>query len=370
MKKISGKLVTKIGILFLTALVGIAGGFALRGHETMASDASGSAQAVSTPDTPLAIVQTVPVRRKQISREIAAYGTVLPAPAGVRILSVPFKAEILAIYVREGRRILRGENLFEVRPSPGEMLGIKTAGAAYKTAEKLLQKTEEQVRLKLATREDLIHARQAFEEAKFRLKSLEKRGIAERVVIHSPADGIVSHVLVKSGDRLSAGASILEVTPRGAVEVRLGGEPEDFPFIHPGYPVVITPVNRPGIHEISGTVRSVSRIINPSTRLLDVFVTVPPSSPLLLNEYVRGRIRMKTEEGLVVPRSAVLREGDQSFLFTVANHRAVKHQVSVGLENGDEIEIMAKDLAPGGLVVTLGNYELKDGMAVRVEGRP
>jgi len=31
------------------------------------------------------------------------------------------------------------------------------------------------------------------------------------------------------------------------------------------------------------------------------------------------------------------------------------------------MEVMGEDLRPGELVVTLGNYELKDGMAVKVD---
>lgn len=336
------------------------------------SDASAPSPATSTAENretgPVASVQTVPIRKQEISEEITAYGTVLSSPNRVRTLSVPFEADIQAIHVREGQPVSRGEDLFEVRPSPNTLLAMKTAKTAYETARSLLQRTRERVSLKLATGQELLQAKQTFREAQLRWKSLRRRGVADRVVIRSQTDGMVSHLFEKVGARISAGGPVMEIIPRDSLEVGLGTELEELPLIRSGQKVSIRAVNRPAQEPIAGTVRTVSKRINPSTRLLDVFVTIPSSSPLLLNEYVKGRIMVKSREGLVVPRSSVLREGNESILFTIKNNRAVKHRVTIGLETGKYVEISAKDLSLGDLVVTLGNYELKDGMSVRMKG--
>jgi membrane fusion protein (multidrug efflux system) len=316
----------------------------------------------------VASVKTVPIRKQEISEEITAYGTVLSAPTRVETLSVPFEAEIQTIHVTEGQPVSRHERLFEVRPSPDVMLEIKRAKASYKTAKDLLQRTEEQVRLKLATGQELLQARQVFQEAHLRLKSLERRGVAERTVIRSQFDGMVSHLFEKVGARVSAGAPVLEIVPQDSLQVDLGVELEDRSLIHPGQKVAIRAVNRPAQEPITGTVRSISKMVNPSTRLLDLFVTIPSPSSFLLNEYVKGRIAVAGREALVVPRSAVLREGDHWTLFTVKDRRAVRHEVSVGFKTLTGVEVLSKDLSPGDPVVVMGNYELKDGMAVSVEG--
>ncbi len=186
-------------------------------------------------------------------------------------------------------------------------------------------------------------------------------------MVHSPVDGVITHVFEQSGARIAAGTDVMEISPRNSVEVRLGLEPEDLSRIRTGHKVRVTPVNRPEVGAISGTVRSVSKIVNPSTRLLDIRVTIPSPSLLLLNEYVRGRILLKSRKGLVVPRSSVLREGNESILFTIKNNRAIKHRVTVGLKTRKDVEIEAKSLSPQDSVVAVGNYELKDGMAVRQE---
>jgi hypothetical protein len=100
---------------------------------------------------------------------------------------------------------------------------------------------------------------------------------------------------------------------------------------------------------------------------VQIFVAVPASANFLLSEYVAGKIAVASAEGLVVPRSAVLPEEDRYVLFTIEQNRAKEHHVEVGLQNDREIEVIAPDLHPDDLAVILGNYELKDGMAVSVE---
>ena len=79
---------------------------------------------------------------------------------------------------------------------------------------------------------------------------------------------------------------------------------------------------------------------------------------------------MASAQGLIVPHSAVLPEGRGHSLFTIKDNRAVKHLVQVGLRNDKEVEIKGAGLQAGESVVVLGNYELKNGMAVKVEAAP
>jgi membrane fusion protein (multidrug efflux system) len=54
-------------------------------------------------------------------------------------------------------------------------------------------------------------------------------------------------------------------------------------------------------------------------------------------------------------------------VFTVANNRAVRHTVKIGAGNPKEVQLIAEDLREGDPVVTVGNYELEDGMAVEIK---
>jgi membrane fusion protein (multidrug efflux system) len=129
-------------------------------------------------------------------------------------------------------------------------------------------------------------------------------------------------------------------------------------------------VNVPGESTISGRIRKISRSVNPSTRLIDVFVLLPSSTDFLLGEMVVGTIAIASARGWVVPRSCVLPADGRFVLYTVKDGRASRHIVDVGLENEKEVEVFSKDLQAGDRVVALGNYELSDGMSVQVVGSP
>jgi len=94
---------------------------------------------------------------------------------------------------------------------------------------------------------------------------------------------------------------------------------------------------------------------------------LPEGTKLLLDSYVRGEIQRTEKDALVVPRSAVLPNESREYeVFTVENSRAVKHAVKIGAENPKEVQVIAEDLHEGDPVITVGNYELEDGMAVEI----
>jgi membrane fusion protein (multidrug efflux system) len=150
--------------------------------------------------------------------------------------------------------------------------------------------------------------------------------------------------------------------------VKVGVEAEDLSAAREGASITILPVNDPTTSKVEGSIRLVTRRIDPTTRLVDVYVALPQGTKLLLDQYVRGEIQRTENDALVVPRSAVLPNESREFeLFTVINGHAVRHTVKIGVENPEEIQVIADDLHPGDSVVTVGNYELEDGMAIEIK---
>jgi len=81
---------------------------------------------------------------------------------------------------------------------------------------------------------------------------------------------------------------------------------------------------------------------------------------------VRARIIRSTHAGAVaVPRSAVLYEGDETYLYVAAGGKAERRVVQVGLKDGERVEVVG-GLKVGEQVVTVGNNELSDAMAIQV----
>ena len=305
---------------------------------------------------PVARVEVTPIKKETIMETISAYGTVAPEPGAVETVSVPFESRIRQIPVSEGQRISKGDMLLEIVPSPAAKLKMEQAQKAYTSAQQKLRKVKERVDLKLATKGELLAAEEAFQQAGLQLKSLKQRGIGREKQIRSKSSGIVYKVHVEQGSVMPAGSPLVEIVPQDHIEVHLGVEQEDADRLKEGQPVLLSLVNISPSPEVSGHIRT-------------IFVSLVSADGFILGGYVRGKIVVASKKAMVVPRSAVLPEDDHYVLFIVKNGRALKRIVTPGLENHTRIEVTGSRLNLGDLVVSLGDYELKDGMAVRTEVR-
>jgi membrane fusion protein (multidrug efflux system) len=340
--------------------------FVYEGH---ASDraVSKSNSAKTDSNGPVASVQTVPLKKGTIMEHIVVYGSVIAAPGALQTVSIPFESQVLSIMVNEGQKVSKGDTLLKIQPSPDTMLQLNQAKNAYELAKLTDHQVESQHNLKLATNEQVLQAKQVLDQAKLRLESMKNRGIDGKRKITSRVGGLIKKIHVQEGSIVAAGNAIMDIVAQNRVEVLLGVEPEDIERVQTGQAVSLTRVNAPASPEVTGKVRRISYAINPTTRLVDVFIELTSPVGFLLGESIEGKIVMTSAEGLIVPRSAVLPEGNRYVLFTVKHGRAVKHTVEIGIENAKEYQVMGKDLQAGEDVVVLGNYELTNGMPVTTE---
>jgi membrane fusion protein (multidrug efflux system) len=333
------------------------------------SQSRGSKAKVSGPNTsgPVATVKVIELRRETISAGISAYGEVVPAPGAIRVVSVPYESQVRHVMVSSAQKISKGERIIEIGLSPDTSLRLDEAQNDYEVSREGLKHMKELFELKLATNNQLLQARQKFEQADLRLKSLKQRGVKGNRVISAGVTGLVHKVYVQDGTIVPAGNPLLEIVAQDRLEVRLGVESGDAARLSSGRQVSLYSVNKPAKKAVTGSIRKISQAVNPSTRLVDVFVSLPGPGGFLLGEYVVGSIQMASSYGMVVPRSAVLPEKGKHVLYTVRNRHAVRHVVKVGIESGNRVEVSGGGLKPGDSAVILGNYELKDGMAVKME---
>jgi membrane fusion protein, multidrug efflux system len=316
----------------------------------------------------VAQIKTVPIRTGVMTAYITSYGAVIPAPGALRSVSVPFQSQVVKIMVSNGQKVSRGNRLLIIKPSPDTRLKLEQAQQDLETARQALKDVERRFALKLATNAQILKARLNLRQAQLRVASMKKRGIGPPRILAAPVDGLIKKVFVQEGAIVGAGRPLAEIVGQDRLEVRLGVEPDDIARVKDGQPVAVTHVNVPALAPVMGHVRKVSYGVNPNTRLVDVFVSLPSTANFLLGESVAGKIAVARSHGLIVPRSAVLPAVRGAYsLFTIANGKAVKHLVQVKIENDREVQLAGKGLQAGEPVVVVGNYELKDGMAVKVQ---
>jgi len=317
---------------------------------------------------PVAQVQVAKVERKTIAQAIIAYGSVIAQPGKTHSVSVAFETRVGHILVAPGQFVQENDPLTEIEPSPAAQLQFQQAKNAAEAAQKEFKQTQERFNLKLATNQDLSAAEKTARDTEAQLTALQRAGAGGDNRIHADMAGVIAKVNVQDGQIVAPGSPLVEIVAENEIEVKLGVEAEDLSAAQDGAPVTIFPVNDPTAQQVEGSVRLVTRRIDPATRLVDVYVALPEGTKLLLDGYVRGEIQRTEKDALVAPRAAVLpNEAREYEVFTVANNHAVRHSVKIGLENPNEVQVIGGDLHENDAVVTVGNYELEDGMAVEIQ---
>jgi len=320
----------------------------------------------SSEQSPVEKVKVITLVRGTIQEELIAYGTVITAIGKTRIFSVPFESQVQEVMVTAGQNVDANTPMIRISPSPDAILQLAQARAERDSAKSNLELTTEQTNLKLATRQDLLAAQLKYDAAHLNVTSLEQKGIDGEKIIRAESTGMISKIDIEQGQIVPAGSALIETIGLNQISVQLGVENEKIGFLRPGQEVQLFQVNAPQTKMIKGKIDLITHRVNPQTRMVNIFVTPEPDGNLLLDEYIEARMIIRSDQGFLVPRSALLPEQGSFIIFTVNAGHAEKHAVQVGLENPDQVEVLGEGLREGQQVIVEGNYELIENMAVEV----
>ena len=318
---------------------------------------------------PSVLIQTVSLQKQPIGEKITAYGSIMPAMGATENISFPRAGQIAHLYVLAGQVVKRGQPLLEFATDPNAEVLYRQAETTLVFARSELTRTLDMTARQLATQSQLASARKALQDAQANLAAQTGIGAGTQTQrINASFDGVVSQLSAQQGDRLLPGALILQLAKVGKLRATLGVEPEDIGRLRPGMQVEINSVfaHQPAV---ASRLLQIHGVINPLTRLVDVDVQLPDTTGSLLpGMQIRGTIMLDNKESRVVPRSAVLRDEQGSFLYQIRAHHAVRVPVTAGIESGNNVAVSGA-LDSKRSVVVSGNYELQDGMLVR-EAKP
>jgi RND family efflux transporter MFP subunit len=318
---------------------------------------------------PSVLIRQARVVSRPISETLTVYGQVQPDPDTVQTISLLHDALISRVAVRLGQRVKEGETLLELATSPGAHMQYLKARAAVDFAQRELARQQRLLTEQLATKSQVESAQNALQDARANLEALEAQGQNKAIIkVFAPASGIITQLNARQGDRLQAGAALMEMAIGSRLVAMVGVEPEDIHLLEPGTPVTIRSVFVPEFRAES-QLGEIHAIINPATGLVDALIPIPADQTdhLVLGGSLKVDIRLHAHTGLTVPRSAVLQDDRGAYVFRVVEGRGQRVAVTTGLQSDQWTEITG-GLKADEVVVATGNYELRDGMPVR-EGR-
>ncbi len=318
-------------------------------------------------DSPSVQVQTVALKQQTMTDTVSGYGVVSPDTHALQTISLPRAGQIVALLVSAGQVVKKGTPLLEFGTGADAALSYQQARQAVDFARSEVARVGQLLDQQLATQSQLAMAKKALADAEAALRAQEKMG-ANRPLerLTAPFDGVVMAVKAAQGDHVAAGAPVLQLARAGGQRVLMGVEPDEAARVRPGMAVNLVPVFDAG-HRSTGHVTHVFGMINPQTQFVDVLVQVPDAG-LRPGTRVQAEIQTGRQTVWTVPRSAVLTDAQGGYLFQVHDGKARRVNVKTGLERNGLVAVQGA-FAKGEPVVSLGNYELQDGMAVRGSAR-
>jgi RND family efflux transporter MFP subunit len=313
-------------------------------------------------------VQTAAVSERNLGETLPAYGSVKTAPQQLRDVVAAHAGEVADIQVLVGQRVHAGDALLTLTAAPENMAAYAQAQSAASFAHSSLERTQNLFKEKLATREQLADAERSANDADANLAAQKALGGDEpRSVLRAPVDGVVSAIPVHKGERVAENTLLLSFEGGADAYAELGVNPEDAAEVHAGMAVMLKPVFGNGA-TVQASVAQVAGRVDDTSGLVNVSVKLPAAARLMPGAAVNAQIVLHAAKTLAVPRSALLQDDAGAYVFIVKDKAAHRVNVQAGSDDGEWVGVSGA-LHAGDRVVTLGNYELQDGMAVR-EGAP
>ncbi len=312
---------------------------------------------------PTVLVRLARLQKGSLPRIVTAYGRVEAGPAATRSVMAPLSATVMDVDVRPGQAVGRSAPLLGLGPTPAMVASYTQAVSALRVATELVSHTRQLVSQHLATTQQLADTEKARSDARATLDALRAQGADGPRILRAPFPAIVIAVAVTPGSIVAEGSPMLPLARATCLALRVGLVPDEAMSVAPGDKVTVTPIG--GGAALQGSVSLRGAMVRPEDGLVPIDVSVP-TDHLFLGEMAEASIVTGQVSGYVVPHEAIL-VNDQSQTYVVQSENMIARKVPVrvlGSQGGQDVITGALDAAAP--LVLAGNYQLDDGMKMRV----
>ncbi len=313
-----------------------------------------------------ALVKTQQIQQKSIIQTIPVYGTVNQNNSTLETMSFPYGVQITQIFINAGDAVAKGKLLLLVATDPAVGLSYQQAKAELQSTHAEYKRLKRLLGLELATKSQVESAYIAHLNAKanFDIQQKQGNGLPKQAML-APYNAVITDLFVKPGDRISAGTPVLQLADRHNLVANMGVEPTKISLLKPKMQVQLVSVLDKN-QTIMGTIKSIGAMIDPKTRLVDIIVQLDKNSAttLLPGTPVQGNILADQHHCLAVPKSAILSDDQDAYIYQVIHNHAYRINITTGDNQNNWVCITGKFDSKQKVVIS-GNYELTDGMAVR-----
>ena len=325
---------------------------------------------------PPTLVVTEPVKKMEFHDQVTLVGRT-EAKINSRIVS-EVSGRVTAIDAPEGNAIRRGDPLVTI-DAEKIILALKAkeaeaaqAKAQADLAETNLKRVKELFAQKLIpeTSRDSAVAWVEINQERYKQLDAQRGELAHdsaNAVICAPYAGYTLKKLVDVGEWVNPGTPVYEMVDLSQVQVNVDLPESLYGHLELGSPVSITLVNdslKPATGKVTGIARSASE----QTHTFPVIVTVRNTDGRMAGgQLVKATLSLNDRfESLAVSKDAIVRQGGQTFVYTVDDNKAVNVPVFTNSTFGNYVAISGEGIIEGKPVVVRGNERLFPGSPVTV----
>ncbi len=260
----------------------------------------------------------------------------------------------IATSVERGELVEKGQLLAQIEDGAlrSQLASARSAAQAAATSLDLAQREAERARkLERAgaiSHRDADFARQGRAAAEAQLSAAEGREAAaldqvDRARVRSPLTGVVSERFAGSGDVVTPGALLFTVVDPTRLTLEASVPDEQAADLRVGARVDFTVSGRPS-QPFTGTVDRVNPTVDPATRQVRVYASVPNSSGVLkVGLFATGRIATESRRVVAIPFDALDLRGTSPSVMRLRDGRTERVPVTLGLrdELAEKVEVLA-----------------------------
>jgi membrane fusion protein (multidrug efflux system) len=268
-----------------------------------------------------------------------------------------------AILFREGQQVAKGMTLVRLDPAINAAevqqakANLKLAQSKFDRAVELSQRNFISGQAKDEAENNLRVAEAAVALADARLAKTE---------IKAPFTGVIGLRVVSVGDYVKEGADVVNLESIDPLKVDFRVPEIYLSQVQEGQTLTVALDALPG-KRFEGKVFAVNPLVDAAGRAVVIRALVR-NTDTSLRPGMFARVNLITrdqKEALIIPEQAIVPQGDEQYVFRVADGKVARVKVDIGQRRDAKVEIL-KGLSVNDVVVTAGQIKLRDGMAVTV----
>lgn len=271
--------------------------------------------------------------------------------------------EITVLNVQNGDTVEAGRLIISI-DNESARSNLASAQAAFNQASINFSKYSELYSKRLITETDYLAAKTSLESARASLNIA--RDASSKTNIIADTSGYIANLSLELYQQVNAGESLFTLINENEISLEIGVSSSVIDKIGVGTSAQVI-INDLDNREVIGEVYEVSNAADQSTRQFKVKIKIPnPNRDIRSGMYGTAIINTGSDNGIVIPKKAIVVKGIQQVVFVVRDGKSVMIPVTIINQNKEYASVEGEGLKKGDKLVIDGQNIIEDAENVSI----